>query len=70
MKAYTKLTIVIHCQIVDKKFVAPSSGGAAIDLWKRSGIKINKTFSMMLVRPLPLPRREVRTGINEGLFHI
>ena len=29
MKAYTKLTVVMCCQIVARKFVAPSSG----DFW-------------------------------------
>ena len=31
MKAYTKLTVVMCCQIVDRKSVAPSSG----EFWRR-----------------------------------
>ena len=76
MKAYTKLTVVMYCQIFNRKSVAPSGGnfaaaaGAAVGLWTRSGISREKKFSKMRSRPLPQPRPKFRKRLTEVTFKI
>ena len=68
IKAYTKLTFLLSCQIFDRRSEAPSSGNRR--LWTRLGILKKKTFSRMLIRPLWRPRLNVGTGLIKGIFNI
>ena len=66
MIAYTKLTVVMCCQIVARKSVAPSSGnfrqrqapryvcGQDQEFWRK------KSFSKIIITPFPWPRPDLR----------
>ena len=73
MKAYTKLTVVMCCQIVARKSLAPSSG----NFRRRSATQFacgqdleslsKKSFSKILITPIPRPRPEFRECVTNGL---
>ena len=69
MKAYTKLTVVMRCQIVARKSVAQSSGD------RRRGTPVDKimkfeekSFSKILITPIPRTRPEVRECVTSMSF--
>ena len=74
MKAYTKLTVVMCCQIVARKSVAPSSGdfrrrpapryacGPNQEFWRK------KSFSKIIITPLLRPRPELRKCVTSMIF--
>ena len=62
MKAYTNLTVVMRCQIVAKKSVAPSSG--EVGLRARSG----NYFFQKIYTPVPRPRPELRECVTSMIF--
>ena len=76
IKADAKETVVMCCQIVDWKTVAPSSGdfwdaiGAAVSLWAKSGILKKKTVGKKINTPVPQPRPDFRRGVPQGIFNI
>ena len=72
MKAYTKLTIAMCCQIFTRRSLAAISAcdrrrGRPLD--KIRNLK-EKTFSRMLLDPFRLPRPDVGTRPTEGIFNI
>ena len=68
MKAYKKLTVVLCCQIIDRKSVAPSSGNFRRRKvpWYVCGqdqeFRRKKSFSKIIITPVTRPRPEVRGG--------
>ena len=73
-KGYTKLTVIMCCQIVAKKSVAPSSGdfrrrlapryvcGQDQEFWKK------KSFSNIIITPLLGPRPDLRECVTSMIF--
>ena len=72
MKAYTKLTVVMYCQIFDRKSVAPSSGKFGGD--RRCGRPVDKIRKKLLVKRLVDPFRgrgwTSARGVPQGNFNI
>ena len=75
MKVDTKLSVVMWCQIFDRKSIAPSSGDFAGD--RRRDRPVDKIrnfeitlFSKLLVRPLPRSRPELHASLTKGIFNI
>ena len=68
MKAYKKLIVVMCCQIVARKSVAPSSGDF---LWRpapRSGIFKKQSFSKIIITSLPRPLPDLRECVTSMNF--
>ena len=50
LKAYTKLTVVMRYQIVDRKSISPSSGNVGSD--QRRGTPVDKITFKLLIKSL------------------
>ena len=76
MKAYTKLTVVMCCQIVARKSVAPSSGdfwwrpAPRNGLWTRSGILKKKLLVKKSIHRFHGRCRTSAWGVPHGIFNI
>ena len=69
MKAYKKLTVVMCCQIVARKSVAPSSGDFCRGRPRaRSGILKNNYFFQKINSPVPRPLPEFRECVTSMIF--
>ena len=74
MKAYTKLTVLMCCQIVARKSVAPSRAifvgdwcrGTPVD--KIRNFEKKKSFSKIIITPLLRPRPEFRECVTSMNF--
>ena len=74
IKAYTKLSVVMCCQIVARKSVAPSSGyfqrqpAPHYACGQDQEFRRKKSFSKIIITPLPRPRPDFRQFVTSMNF--
>ena len=73
IKANTKLTVIMLCQIFDRKFIAPSSGNSASD--RRRGRPVDKirnfyAFDFFSERDWPTTSRTVQGDMERASCNI
>ena len=55
------------CSAIQRRF--PAATGAKVRLWTRSGILKKKSFSKILITPLPRPRLDFRKCVTSMSFY-